>query len=232
MAFSISRPAQNQPKTGAADFFSTLLEEGDPGRGDKHEGTTSWLQPSSVKVNVSIDGGAPVNLTPGLAGPVVIKDLWLRDINVFCAYAGTLEPAVWESVTASRDVEALRDGLRIPERCQALGDYVAVILNPDEFARRLYSAVQERGYRLVGNLVSYYSPEDFHGSFRGYEAAFNKQDRFSWQREYRFVIDSRTAGTDALNLDLGDIRDIVRPFNSSEVNRELLGGDLKIVGSA
>ena len=26
MAFSISRPAQNQPKTTAADFFSTLLE--------------------------------------------------------------------------------------------------------------------------------------------------------------------------------------------------------------
>ena len=89
--------------------------------------------------------------------------------------------------------------------------------------------MKERGYRLVGNLVNYYSPEDFHGSFRGSEAAFNKQERFSWQREYRFAIDSGTEGNEALNIELGDLRDIAKPFNALEVNRALLGGELRIV---
>lgn len=197
------------------------LEEDDSGRGDEHEGTTSWLQPTGVSVNVNIEGGPSTNLTPGLAGPVVIKDLWLRDIHVFCSYAETMEPDTWERARASGDVEVVRQGLQIPERCLALGDSVALILDPREFVRRMHSAAQERGYRLVRALVSYYSPEDFHGSFKGYEAAFRKQDHFSWQREYRFAIDTGTSGDEPLDLELGDLRDIVRPCDSSDANSEL-----------
>ena len=87
------------------------------------------------------------------------------------------------------------------------------------------SAAQGNGYRTSRGLVRYYDPESFHGNFRDVESIFRKQDRPSFQREYRFVIDTALAGDAPLVLEIGDISDITRRLDFAELNGEkFLGG--------
>ena len=61
------------------------------------------------------------------------------------------------------------------------------------------------------------------------ESIFRKQDRHSFQREYRFVIDTGFAGDAPLVLEIGDISDITRRLDFAELNSEkFLGGQLAV----
>ena len=53
-----------------------------PGRLDPHEGTSSWMQPGSIYLEIN-----GWNLTPDLAGPVQMQPSWLNHLNVFCVHA-------------------------------------------------------------------------------------------------------------------------------------------------
>ena len=78
-------------------------------------------------------------------------------------------------------------------------------------------------------LVEYYDPETFHGSFEDVQALFRKQQRDSYQREFRFVINAGLRGDLPLWLDVGPISDITLRLDASELNGEkLLGGKMEI----
>ena len=51
--------------------------------------------------------------------------------------------------------------------------------------------------------------------------AFHKRDTFADERELRFVFDTGTTGTDAIKLNIGDIRDIARPIDPEDPTRVL-----------
>ena len=46
-------------------------------------------------------------------------------------------------------------------------------------------------------------------------------DTFADEREFRFVFDTGTTGTDAIKLNIGDIRDIARPIDPEDPTRVL-----------
>ena len=65
--------------------------------------------------------------------------------------------------------------------------------------------------------LGYYKANTFHTPFPlgDVRVAFYKRDTFADEREFRFVFDTGTTGTDAIKLNIGDIRDT--GFNQSDM---------------
>ena len=193
------------------------------GRMDKHEGTTAWLQPGEGRLILN-----GMDMSDDLAGPVQIQMNWLNHLNIFClhaAHSGDLDLAS----ISNDNIEPLRQELTIPDECSALGKYAVVVDNVPEFINRMKSAALEKGYQITWGLVKYYDPAMFHGDFRAVESVFRKQDQYSFQREFRFVINSGSLGECPLVLDIGDIRDITLQLESIELNgKKLLGGKIAV----
>ena len=203
--------------------FKALEGIDDSGRADRHEGTIAWLQPGHGRLVIN-----GMDITDDLAGPMEFQKNWLNHLHIFCLHAG--HSGVLDMATVSnRNIEELRQQLIIPDECRALGEHCVVVDNVPEFVRRMESAAQGSGYRTSRGLIRYYDPESFHGNFRDVESIFHKQDRHSYQREYRFVIDTGLAGDAPLVLDIGDISDITRRLDFADLNGEkFLGGQLAV----
>ena len=195
----------------------------DSGRADPHEGTIAWLQPGQVR---SVFNG--MDFTDDLVGPMQVQREWLNHLHVFCLHAvhsGSLDI----TNVSNENIEDLRQHLSIPDECRALGEHGVVVYNVTEFFRRMVSAAEAKGYIMTGGLVRYYDPESFHGNFRDVESIFHKQDRYSYQREFRFVVDYGSVRDAPLILEIGNLSDITRRFDSAELNGEgVLGVHLAV----
>ena len=203
--------------------FKALEGIDDSGRADRHEGTIAWLQPGQGRMVIN-----GMDITDDLAGPMQLQKNWLNHLHVFCLHAvhsGSLDMANVSHV----NIEELRKEFLIPDDCRALGKHAVVVNDVPEFIRRMEVAAQGKGYRMARGLVRYYDPESFHGNFRDVESIFHKQDRHSYQREFRFVIDDGFARDAPLILEIGDISDITRRFDFAELNgEEFLGGEMAV----
>ena len=204
-------------------WFKEAEDSDEAGRMDRHEGTTGWMQPG--KGRLTLNG---IDISDDLAGPVQIQMDWLNHLNVFCvhaAHSGDLDLA-----SLSNNSEPLRQELMIPGKCLSLGKYAVVVKNVTEFINRMKSSAQAKNYQIAYGLVKYYDPAAFHGNFRDVESVFRKQDQYSFQREFRFVIDSRSFGVSPLVMDIGDIRDDTLQLESTELNgKKLLGGNIELL---
>ena len=197
------------------------------GRFDRNEGTSHWQQPGLVHLAIN-----DWDLTPDLAGPVQMQPDWFDHLNVYCMHAAHADEAAFDRA-ASGDVEYLRQRLLIPERCKNMGTHAVVVTDVPEFIRRFGNAIASNRFRAWSHLVRYYDPANFHGHFEGIDPVFRKRSEHSYQREYRFAIQSGTIGTDPYTLDIGGIRDITLRFKSSDLNSTaFLGGDLRIETAA
>ncbi len=199
-------------------WFKRTEAEDASGRLDRHEGVVAWHQPDQI-TNLVINGW---NLTPDLAGPVEMHGDWLNHLNIYCTYAGRLVDVEPERIPYEIPHE-LRSQLAIPERCLSLGQYAVVIKRVPEFIRRMGEAARRKHYRMRCARVNYYNPDTYHGNHFNIDALFQKQHRYGYQSEYRFVIDTRTEGDDPIILETGDIRDITLAFRTSTLNNKLLG---------
>lgn len=123
-----------------------------PGLVDPHEGTSSWMQPGSV--SLQINGW---DLTPDLAGPVQTQPTWCNHLNVFCVHAAPTNRRSLERAR-SGDIEGLRRKIRIPQKCFELGKHAIVIRDIPEFMRRFDAAIASHRYKACKKLVRYYDP--------------------------------------------------------------------------
>ena len=203
--------------------FKKVEDSDEDGRMDRHEGTTGWMQPG--KGRLTLNG---MDISDDLAGPVQIQMNWLNHLNVFCVHAAHSGDLDLASIS-NENIEPLRQELMIPGKCLSLGKYAVVVTNVPDFINRMRSSARTKDYRIAYGLVKYYDPATFHGNFRDVESVFRKQDLYSFQREFRFVIDSVSLGESPLVMDIGDIRDITQQLDSSELNgKKLLGGNLEV----
>ena len=193
------------------------------GRMDRHEGTTTLLQPGKCILKIN-----DMDMSDDLAGPLQIQMNWLNHLNIFCVHA--VHSGELDLASLSNDnVEALRQELTIPKKCLDLGKYAVVVKKVPEFIKRMINSARAKGYGIRYGLVKYYDPETFHGNFDDEEAAFRKQNRYSFQREFRFAMNSNSLGEDPLVMDIGNISDITLQLESSELNGEkLLGGKIEL----
>ena len=195
----------------------------DSGRLDRNEGTIAWLQPGLGRLEIN-----GIDLTPGLAEPLQMQRSWLDYLHLFCmhaVHAGKFDLANLSNET----IEDFRQALLIPDRCGELGSHAVVVTNVREFVSRMETAIQLRRCQMWRDLVQYYDPTTFHGSFEDVQALFRKQRQDSYQREFRFVINTGLESGSPLWLNIGSIADITLRFDASELNGEqLLGGKIEI----
>ncbi len=190
--------------------FKKMKDKDASGRFDNDEGTTAWLQPDEVDIQMS-----GINFT-GLAAPVQLQMYWLNHVRLFCMVAGHTGTLDVRRLSTD-DIEELRSALLIPETCLQLGKYAVLVTNVTEFIKRMDSAVGKTNYRYERRLVKYYDPETFHGDFRDMEAVFWKQDHYSYQREYRFALLTGQEGDEPFTLEIGDISDITTKISSADL---------------
>lgn len=206
-----------------ADFKKNENDD-NSGRIDRNEGTTAWLQPG--KGQLTLNG---MHVSDDLAGPVQIQEDWLNHLHVFCAHAGHSGELDLSNLS-NNNSQALQQELTIDDRCLSLGSHAVIVMDVPGFIKRMESYAREAGYQIARKLVKYYDPETFHGHFRDVESVFWKQDQYSFQREFRFVISSRSWGECPLVMDIGDIRDITLQLESTELNgKNFLGGKIDFV---
>lgn len=200
--------------------------EGDDesGRMDRHEGTVAWLQPGGSHVRVN-----GMDISEDLAGPLQVQKNWLNHLHVFCMHAchsGDLDLSKLSNENV--EAEALRQQLTIDDRCLALGRYAVVVKDVAEFVNRMRSYASARNYPIACKLVEYYDPVSFSGHFRDIESVFWKQKRYSFQREFRFVINSGSPGELPLCMDIGDLRHITLQLESTDLNsQKFIGGQIE-----
>lgn len=199
-------------------YFRDIERAGE--RADRHEATAMWLQPHHL--SITFENHPQLNIGPqDLASPISVTFDSHDDLHIFCmsAMQTDFEFVDGKFDLPEDDVRKLKDQLEFSDRCLSLGD-IAVVVRVDEFINRFKRAVNKRGLRFATGLVEYYDPETFHGKFTVEEVPFRKRLEFSHEREFRIVIDSRTTGRDALEVEIGDISDISARMPSASLNKQ------------
>lgn len=100
------------------------------------------------------------------------------------------------------------------EKMGVLGDTALVILDREEFKRRVFTSIESRGYEVYYSQVYYFEENktnlDFYISLLHgmWNIAFWKRMRYSYQSEGRFVIRPNRQVEDHIIFEIGDISDI------------------------
>ena len=199
--------------------------EGSDGRGDEYEGAV-MLQRDHLVIHMKASDGETGEVLSestitkdDLAAPPVIKQAVFDDLNLFCMYAGhsrDFQPKTDDPL------QELQKHIEIPEECLQLGRYAVGIKDAPAFLRRIQVAANREGYSIYRGLVEYYDPEvGTPLEPLTMKTALRKRDDFAHQREYRFVIDTDTTGSDAITLNIGDISDIAMLLDPSDMKIQL-----------
>ena len=184
------------------------------GRPDEYEAISHLFQPKEIEISIIVpELNHNYKITDDdLASPAVyFSNTRHQNYHVYCMTAMNayccdspdkkLEPKEIESV--------FREQLKVNEGCiKKLGSY-AVILPAKQFLERAKIALQSRGEYFNGKLVDYYYDENkFHGEIEENEIPFNKRKKFSYQNEYRIILDTKTAGENPITINIGSLEDI------------------------
>ena len=106
---------------------------------------------------------------------------------------------------------------------QSFGNTALLILDKDEFFNRLRAAALKEGYEIYGGFVHYYDETqdsvDYIASLLSgmHNVAFWKRKKYYYQQEFRFLIHAQNHDKDHLELNIGDIRDISKVFQTSKI---------------
>ena len=101
-----------------------------------------------------------------------------------------------------------------------MGDTALIILDNDEFRRRVQVAAEAQGFEVHFGPVNYFDESEDNANMiistlRGmWNLAFWKRKDYSYQQEARFVFSPYKEGVEHIELDIGDISDISRKVDA------------------
>jgi len=124
----------------------------------------------------------------------------LEKINIFCMCA--VRPSV--------------GSFPVDKRNFRFGDYVLILLNPQEFIDRISSQLESQNVNHNANLVEYISNDPV-----GEVGPFRKRKNFTYQSEWRLVCYGGNG--EARIFRIGSITDICMVVKSNDVNKKLPG---------
>jgi hypothetical protein len=193
--------------------YFKAIENNDDKRGDEYEAVYAWLQPNKTKISI---GDIEIK-SEDIVSPIVIQSQYHDNLHLLCLYASYTDK--FQNVSKN-NVEEFRKEIKINERCISLGNYAVLILNTQLFFKRFINATKKYNYRVKGQLVKYYDPTTFHGFIKK-DTIFQKQIEYSYQKEFRFAIDTGTKGTNPIMMEIGDLSDIASISSPQEINEML-----------
>ena len=186
----------------------------DPGRQDEDEGAYG-IQPDQTahfRIWISDSPSEAADLVPDLISAKCHLDA-VDNLNVSCMHVGYLDKT--ELRNAGRGTGIPMPPL--PKASRAWGSHAVLVTDVRGFLDRVRVAARRQKYRCWRTVVRYYKANTFHTPFPlgDVRVAFYKRDTFADEREFRFVFETGTTGTDAIKLNIGDIRDT--GFNQSDM---------------
>ncbi len=172
-----------------ATFFVDLESRGD-GRADPNEGI--HLNGLGVNTILKIDN-VILNRQNGLIRSTVRRN---RDLghHIFCMYAadpkdrGFFHDENAPAITNPRQLELLRQAVLPDPKIYDMGPWCVLITDPKAFFARLMLVAKLKNLSIRGQQVEYYDPTTFEGSFPEGEELFRKENKYAYQREYRFKV--------------------------------------------
>jgi hypothetical protein len=185
-------------------YFKALEE--DAARGDPYEGTDSILQACDIGeflFDPHLPDMEPLHVHGAPDGLVNVRIALDRtsSCNIFCMFAVN-RPIV---------------GPIFPKTYEWFGDHFVLFTNTQELFNRVRVAAKNQGLRVEGRAVEYYDE----AKYSGQTGRFRKRSVFSYQCEYRIVIEP---GVDEpLRFEIGDLSDIT----SEVIPRDLADDVLK-----
>ena len=162
-----------------------------------------------------------LTITPSGQQPHVFSDIlsseiapnWVPEWRIFCMsaiHAGSFE-----------DIDAIRDHVRISDRCLAFGRHAVVIRDIGEFFKRVNRALSEKTREGMGGLVEYYSRSDIR-LLHDKRLLFQKHEFFRDEKEFRIAFRPPILTHDeAYILNIVDIQDIAHIMDSRAINATL-----------
>lgn len=182
-------------------YFKNVEIINDKPRYDPYEGNSCHWQPEEC--TLVLNGHTFNNITD----PIKLSFSSNNYKNIFC---------MW-SIASEYDI--LRDNIHISEENKKFGEYLVVITSPKIFLERVTSALKNNGLSVQFGLVDYYD-ENISVSFEENEEVFHKVSNFSYQQEYRIVVNTNVDNIPYI-LDIGNLEDISTILTIDEFNKNI-----------
>jgi hypothetical protein len=192
-------------------YFRTLKEIGTHQRSDMHEGINEWLQPEDVEL--VLNGYKFTNLV----APLTMRNSNNDNLHLFCMFAGTTKE---KNINSSEAKIKIVEELKIQSKIKKLGSFCVLVNRPAVFIERIRAVASLKNFEGKLGLVDYYDSHNTSVVSKGLDAAFNKHDTFSYQNEYRVLIDSKSKMNSPMTLEIGDISDVCQIINLDDFKIE------------
>lgn len=148
-------------------------------------------------------------------------DFGFKDNPVFCMYA--FDERNYYSREKINSKEILCD-FRFDEKTKDVlkdfGEKTLIINDITEFRNRVKQAAERQNIKYKLDIVDYY--EDYNDTERiidvlknNSKVVFQKQEKYSYQQEFRILMDTQVE--DHFILDIGDISDITKVFDTNTI---------------
>ena len=184
-------------KAEASDVF---------GQNDPYE-CCKIFQPNSIKIFL---GHLELN---DLAGPVSICGNEVLKSNIMSF--STIRSDSQKKYTSLDD---LKQDVLFSEKMIKYGEHAVVIPQAELFLEKLKNAAMKAGFGFVKGLVNYYDFSKDNVSDEFPINAFQKRSEFSYQREFRFLLQKKDAVDAPVILEIGDLSDIAQSCKSVDLN--------------
>lgn len=192
------------------NFFKRHEESEVPGQNDYYE-CCSIHQPESVNVYIG-----NLKLTD-FAGPISIScNHDLLTSNIICF--STIRE---DSYCYCKSFEDAKKNILFSETMLKYGEYAVVIPQGHLFIERFKTAALKGGFFSFHAPVNYYDFSKDNISCKYPEIAFQKRSEFSYQREYRFLLQKTNEEDKPVILEVGDLSDIAMVVKSADINKML-----------
>ena len=191
------------------EYFKNIEDTQEFCIADKCEGAIGFFQPDKIKMRL-----AGIDIID-LAGPVIISEADLNYCNVLCMTSindGLLD------INKKYTLEEIRTKSFFSDKTVSMGDFAICIINTSEFIQRIETVAKKCRYKLIQGLVEYYDSQSFSGNFEYPNNLFYKRNEFSYQREYRIVLEKIASEKNPIILDVGDISSICMDVHTQEIN--------------
>lgn len=195
--------------------------EAQEGQFDADEGST-WTGEDDILTLSSKSMGSIDITNDDLAEPMRIQQI--NHVNVICFHEWKLPITKINELPADLGEQTVN--IQIPKRLKnEFGDSAVIVANRNKFYNRLGQELARQ--RIKGNITAHrkgwvqYADHKplFWDIQNSLDAAFYKNTRYSYQREYRVAFERRfiIRGGTPYTLNIGDIKDITIAISTSDV---------------
>ncbi len=175
-------------------------EFSDIARTDKFEAIKTHMKPDLIQIGT-------MNISKDECGITTINTTKYDTWNILCLYA------LWKEIED--------ENILVDEKNKDFGHYCVCIINVKEFLSRIDKVLVEKNVDCEYMKVNYINKNKEY-KIKDEEVPFTKFDNFSYQKEFRIVIDTKNNRDEHYIMEIGDLRDIAFITTIDKINKDII----------